>query len=233
MNNIKGEINKENILFEDNHLIVVNKMSGVLVQGDKTGDISLLDQIKKYLKIKYKKSGKVFLGLVHRIDRPTSGVVIFAKTSKSLIRLNKQFQERKIKKTYWAITEKKNNLKSQTIKNWLKKNKKQNKSYVYHNKIEGSKIAELKFSLLKVLKNYMLLEINPITGRHHQIRAQLSDFGMIIKGDLKYGSKRNNLDGSIDLHARNINFEHPVEKKQINIEAPTPKREPWVSVFSD
>jgi len=233
MNNIKGEINKENILFEDNHLIVVNKMSGVLVQGDKTGDISLLDQIKKYLKIKYKKSGKVFLGLVHRIDRPTSGVVIFAKTSKSLIRLNKQFQERKIKKTYWAITEKKNNLKSHTIRNWLKKNKKQNKSYVYHNKIEGSKIAELKFSLLKVLKNYMLLEINPITGRHHQIRAQLSDFGMIIKGDLKYGSKRNNLDGSIDLHARNINFEHPVKKKQINIDAPTPKREPWVSVFSD
>jgi len=233
MNNIKGEINKEDILFEDNHLIVVNKMSGILVQGDKTGDISLLDQIKKYLKIKYKKSGKVFLGLVHRIDRPTSGVVIFAKTSKSLIRLNKQFQERKIKKTYWAITEKKNNLKSHTIRNWLKKNKKQNKSYVYHNKIEGSKIAELKFSLLKVLKNYMLLEINPITGRHHQIRAQLSDFGMIIKGDLKYGSKRNNLDGSIDLHARNINFEHPVEKKQINIEAPTPKREPWVSVFSD
>ena len=233
MNNIKGEINKEDILFEDNHLIVVNKMSGILVQGDKTGDISLLDQIKKYLKIKYKKSGKVFLGLVHRIDRPTSGVVIFAKTSKSLIRLNKQFQERKIKKTYWAITEKKNNLKSHTIRNWLKKNKKQNKSYVYHNKIEGSKIAELKFSLLKVLKNYMLLEINPITGRHHQIRAQLSDFGMVIKGDLKYGSKRNNLDGSIDLHARNINFEHPVEKKQINIEAPTPKREPWVSVFSD
>ena len=233
MNNIKGEINKENILFEDNHLIVVNKMSGVLVQRDKTGDISLLDQIKKYLKIKYKKSGKVFLGLVHRIDRPTSGVVIFAKTSKSLIRLNKQFQERKIKKTYWAITEKKNNLKSHTIRNWLKKNKKQNKSYVYHNKIEGSKIAELKFSLLKVLKNYMLLEINPITGRHHQIRAQLSDFGMVIKGDVKYGNKRNNLDGSIDLHARNINFEHPVEKKQINIEAPTPKREPWVSVFSD
>ena len=233
MNNIKGEINKENILFEDNHLIVVNKMSGVLVQGDKTGDISLLDQIKKYLKIKYKKSGKVFLGLVHRIDRPTSGVVIFAKTSKSLIRLNKQFQERKIKKTYWAITEKKNNLKSHTIRNWLKKNKKQNKSYVYHNKIEGSKIAELKFSLLKVLKNYMLLEINPITGRHHQIRAQLSDFGMVIKGDVKYGNKRNNLDGSIDLHAKNINFEHPVKKKQINIDAPTPKREPWVSVFSD
>ena len=233
MNNIKGEINKEDILFEDNHLIVVNKMSGILVQGDKTGDISLLDQIKKYLKIKYKKSGKVFLGLVHRIDRPTSGVVIFAKTSKSLIRLNKQFQERKIKKTYWAITEKKNNLKSQTIKNWLKKNKKQNKSYVYNDKIEGSKIAELKFSLLKVLKNYMLLEINPITGRHHQIRAQLSDFGMVIKGDVKYGNKRNNLDGSIDLHAKNINFEHPVKKKQINIDAPTPKREPWVSVFSD
>jgi len=233
MNNIKGEINEEDILFEDNHLIVVNKMSGILVQGDKTGDISLLDQIKKYLKIKYKKSGKVFLGLVHRIDRPTSGVVIFAKTSKSLIRLNKQFQERKIKKTYWAITEKKNNLKSHTIRNWLKKNKKQNKSYVYHNKIEGSKIAELKFSLLKVLKNYMLLEINPITGRHHQIRAQLSDFGMVIKGDVKYGNKRNNLDGSIDLHAKNINFEHPVKKKQINIDAPTPKREPWVSVFSD
>ena len=233
MNNIKGEINKEDILFEDNHLIVVNKMSGILVQGDKTGDISLLDQIKKYLKIKYKKSGKVFLGLVHRIDRPTSGVVIFAKTSKSLIRLNKQFQERKIKKTYWAITEKKNNLKSQTIKNWLKKNKKQNKSYVYNDKIEGSKIAELKFSLLKVLKNYMLLEINPITGRHHQIRAQLSDFGMVIKGDVKYGNKRNNLDGSIDLHAKNINFEHPVKKKQVNIDAPTPKREPWVSVFSD
>lgn len=233
MNNIKGEINKGNILFEDNHLIVVNKISGVLVQGDKTGDSTLIDQIKKYLKIKYKKSGKVFLGLVHRIDRPTSGVVVFAKTSKSLVRLNKQFQERKIKKTYWAITEKKENLKSQTIKNWLKKNKKQNKSYVHPNKIEGSKIAKLKFNILKVLNNYMLIEINPITGRHHQIRAQLSDVGLTIKGDLKYGSKRNNLDGSIDLHARNINFEHPVRKKQIYIEAPIPNREPWVSVFFD
>ncbi len=233
MNNIKVEFNKKIILFEDNHLIIVNKPSGILVQGDKTGDTPLAEQIKTYLKKKYKKPGKVYLGIVHRLDRPTSGVIIFAKTSKSLIRLNRQFQERKINKKYWAITEKNENLNSKTLKNWLIKNQKQNKSYVQNNEIKGSKIAKLKFKVIKILNNYMLVEVNPITGRHHQIRAQLSNIGLIIKGDLKYGSKRNNFDGSIDLHARNISFEHPVKKKHLNIIAPTPTREPWGSVFFD
>ena len=233
MNNIKVEFNKKIILFEDNHLIIVNKPSGILVQGDKTGDTTLADQIKTYIKKKYKKPGRVYLGIAHRLDRPTSGIIIFAKTSKSLIRLNKQFQERKINKKYWAITEKNENLNSKTLKNWLIKNQKQNKSYVQKNEIKGSKIAELKFKIIKILNNYMLVEVNPITGRHHQIRAQLSNIGLIIKGDLKYGSKRNNFDGSIDLHARNVSFEHPVKKKHLNIIAPAPTREPWGSVFFD
>ena len=233
MNNIKVEFNKKNILFEDNHLIIVNKPSGILVQGDKTGDTTLAEQIKTYLKKKYKKPGKVYLGIVHRLDRTTSGVIIFAKTSKSLIRLNRQFQERKINKKYWAITEKNENINSKTLKNWLIKNQKQNKSYVQNNEIKGSKIAKLKFKIIKILNNYMLVEVNPITGRHHQIRAQLSNIGLIIKGDLKYGSKRNNFDKSIDLHARNVSFEHPVKKKYLNIIAPPPTREPWESVFFD
>ena len=147
--------------------------------------------------------------------------------------MNKQFQERKINKTYWAITEKNKNINSKTLKNWLKKNQKQNKSYIHYNQVPGSKIAKLKFKIIKIFNNYMLVEVNPITGRHHQIRAQLSNIGLIIKGDLKYGSKRNNLDGSIDLHSRNISFEHPVKKKHLNIVAPTPTREPWDSVFFD
>ena len=233
MNNTKFEICEGDVLFEDNHIIVINKPSGILVQGDKTGDTHLVDLIKIYLKKKYNKPGDVFLGLVHRLDRPTSGVLILAKTSKSLIRLNKQFKDRKIKKKYLAITEKKQNKGKKTLRNWLKKNQKQNKTYVYDDKIDGSKFAELSFKTIKLFDNYMLLEINPLTGRHHQIRAQLSNIGLTIKGDLKYGSRRNNFDGSIDLHSRSIVFEHPVKKEQISIEAPTPKREPWVTFFCD
>ena len=225
--------NQKDILFEDNHVIVVNKMSGVLVQKDKTGDKSLSDHIKSYIKIKNKKPGNVFLGVVHRIDRPTSGVIVFAKTSKALSRLNKQFVDRKVSKKYLAITNNINCLSSDKLKNWIIKNTKQNKSYIHSSPIPGSKIAILRYSLVKELDNYSLLEVIIETGRHHQIRAQLSNIGLTIKGDLKYGSKRSNKDGSIDLHAYKIIFNHPVTKNKIEIKAPFPKRQPWSSFLVD
>tara|TARA_B100001142_G_C14321281_1_gene650532 strand:+ start:366 stop:1052 length:687 start_codon:yes stop_codon:yes gene_type:complete len=225
--------NQKDILFEDNHVIVVNKMSGVLVQKDKTGDKSLSDHIKSYIKIKNKKPGNVFLGVVHRIDRPTSGVIVFAKTSKALSRLNKQFVDRKVNKKYLAITNNTNCLNSNKLENWIIKNTKQNKSYIHSSPIPGSKIAILRYSLVKKLKNYSLLEVIIETGRHHQIRAQLSNIGLTIKGDLKYGSKRSNKDGSIDLHAYKIIFNHPVTKNKIEIKAPFPKRQPWSSFLVD
>ena len=225
--------NQKDILFEDNHVIVVNKMSGVLVQKDKTGDKSLSDHIKSYIKIKNKKPGNVFLGVVHRIDRPTSGVIVFAKTSKALSRLNKQFVDRKVNKKYLAITNKINCLSSDKLKNWIIKNTKQNKSYIHSSPIPGSKIAILRYSLVKELDNYSLLEVIIETGRHHQIRAQLSNIGLTIKGDLKYGSKRSNKDGSIDLHAYKLTFNHPVTKNKIEIKAPFPKRQPWSSFLVD
>ena len=208
-------------------------MSGVLVQKDKTGDKSLSDHIKSYIKIKNKKPGNVFLGVVHRIDRPTSGVIVFAKTSKALSRLNKQFVDRKVSKKYLAITNNINCLSSDKLKNWIIKNTKQNKSYIHSSPIPGSKIAILRYSLIKELNNYSLLEVIIETGRHHQIRAQLSNIGLTIKGDLKYGSKRSNKDGSIDLHAYKIIFNHPVTKNKIEIKAPFPKRQPWSSFLVD
>ena len=208
-------------------------MSGVLVQKDKTGDKSLSDHIKSYIKIKNKKPGNVFLGVIHRIDRPTSGVIVFAKTSKALSRLNKQFLNREVNKKYLAITNNKNYLKKDKLENWIIKNTKQNKSYIHSSPIPGSKIAILRYSLVKELNNYSLLEVIIETGRHHQIRAQLSNVGLTIKGDLKYGSKRSNKDGSIDLHAYKLTFNHPVTKNKIEIKAPFPKRQPWSSFLPD
>lgn len=220
---------KENllVLHEDNHLIIVNKRSGDIVQGDKTGDKPLSDVVKEYIKIKYNKPGAVFLGTVHRLDRPTSGIVIFARTSKALERLNKMLREKEIRKTYWAVVEKFPKEEKGTLINYLKKNPKNNKSTAYNKEIDGSKKAILHYQLLKKLDNYSLLKIDLETGRHHQIRVQLSNIGSIIKGDLKYGAKRNNKDGSIHLHARNIEFIHPVNKILIKIAAPTPKNSIW------
>ena len=215
------------ILFEDNHLLIVNKKSGDIVQGDKTGDKPLSEVVKEYIKEKYNKPGDVFLGVVHRLDRPTSGIIIFARTSKALERLNKMLRDRVISKTYWAII--KNNPKKvkDTLIHFLKKNPKNNKSTVFTKKTEGSKKAILHFTIKKKLDNYSLLEIDLETGRHHQIRAQLSFIGSPIKGDLKYGASRSNKDGSIHLHARTINFTHPVSKKTITIIAPIPNEVIW------
>ena len=215
------------ILFEDNHLLIVNKKSGDIVQGDKTGDKPLSEVVKEYIKEKYNKPGDVFLGVVHRLDRPTSGIIIFARTSKALERLNKMLRDRVISKTYWAII--KNNPKKvkDTLIHFLKKNPKNNKSTVFTKKTEGSKKAILHFTIKKKLDNYSLLEIDLETGRHHQIRAQLSFIGSPIKGDLKYGASRSNKDGSIHLHARKINFTHPVSKKIITIIAPVPNEVIW------
>jgi len=215
------------VLFEDNHLLIVNKKSGDIVQGDKTGDKPLSEVVKEYIKEKYNKPGEVFLGVVHRLDRPTSGIIIFARTSKALERLNKMLRDRVISKTYWAII--KNNPKKvkDTLIHFLKKNPKNNKSTVFTKKTEGSKKAILHFTIKKKLDNYSLLEIDLETGRHHQIRAQLSFIGSPIKGDLKYGASRSNKDGSIHLHARTINFTHPVSKKTITIIAPIPNEVIW------
>ena len=221
--------NKNNleVLFEDNHLIIINKKSGDIVQGDKTGDKPLSDIVKEYIKEKYNKPGKVFLGVVHRLDRPTSGVIIFARTSKALERLNKMLRERSISKIYWAVV--KNNLKKEkdTLIHFLKKNSRNNKSTVFIRETEGSKKAILHYFVSKKLDNYSLLVINLETGRHHQIRAQLSYVGNPIKGDLKYGSSRSNKDGSIHLHARKISFIHPVNKENISIIASTPDEVIW------
>jgi len=213
------------VLYEDNHLIAVNKKSGDIVQGDKTGDTPLSDFVKEYIKKKYNKPGEVFLGTIHRLDRPTSGIVLYARTSKALSRMNEQFREKKVQKTYWAVVE---NLPANTngnLDNYLQKNQKQNKSYVTKNK--GGKHAVLDYKLLKKLENFYLLEIRPQTGRHHQIRVQLANIGCIIKGDLKYGAKRSNKDASIHLLAQKLEFIHPVKKEPITIVAPTPKDSLW------
>jgi len=215
------------VLHEDNHIIVVNKRAGDIVQGDKTGDKPLSDVVKEYIKEKYNKPGEVFLGTVHRLDRPTSGIVIFARTSKALERLNKMLREKQIKKTYWAVV--KNNLKKEksTLINFLKKNPKNNKSTAYPKEINGSKKAILHYQVIKKLDNYSLLEIDLETGRHHQIRCQLSNIGSPIKGDLKYRAQRSNKNGSIHLHARKIQFIHPVSKTEIKLTAPLPKDPIW------
>jgi 23S rRNA pseudouridine1911/1915/1917 synthase len=215
------------ILFEDNHLLIINKKPGELSQLDKTGDNSVLEKYKLYLKKKHNKKGNVFLGLVNRLDRPTSGVLILAKTSKALSRMNKMLVERKILKKYIAVVEKKPIRKKNTLINFLKKNQKQNKSYIVDETTKDSKKAILHYTTLKELDNYSLLEISLETGRHHQIRVQLSNIGCSIKGDLKYGSKRSNSDKSICLHANEISFIHPVSKNEIKIKANTPQNNIW------
>ena len=215
------------IIYEDNHLIVVNKKSGDLTQGDKTGDITLSDTIKEYIKKKYNKPGDVFLGTVHRLDRPTTGIVLFARTSKALTRMNEMFKNKTISKTYWAVTEKEPLKKQDTLIDFLAKNEKQNKSYVKKEGATDSKRAELSYQLIGKGTNYSYLEIELATGRHHQIRVQLSNIGCIIKGDLKYGAKRSNKDGSIHLHARRLTFIHPVKNEAVVILANPPNDALW------
>lgn len=215
------------IVYEDNHIMIVNKKVGQLVQGDKTGDASLIDLIKDFIKIRDHKPGNVYLGLVHRIDRPTSGLVIFAKTSKALSRLTQMVKDRKIKKIYWAVVQKGLIPKSQELIHYLKKNQKNNKVIVFPRETEGAKKAILSYNIIKTLDNYQLLEVNLQTGRHHQIRAQLSKIGVSIKGDLKYGAARSNKNGGIHLHARKLEFIHPVSKENISVIAPVPKDNIW------
>ncbi|PIB39000.1 RluA family pseudouridine synthase [Maribacter sp. 4G9] len=215
------------VLFEDNHLIIINKRPGDIVQGDKTGDKALSEVVKEYLKEKYNKPGNVYLGVVHRLDRPTSGLVVFAKTSKALPRLNKLFSDKMAKKTYWAIVKEVPPKKADTLIHWLKRNPKQNKSYAYEKEIPDSKKAILDYRVLKALNNYILLEIDLKTGRHHQIRSQLAYIGCPIKGDLKYGFPRSNKDASIHLHARRLEIVHPVKNEPLTILAPLPTDPIW------
>lgn len=217
------------ILFEDNHLIIINKKPGDIVQKDKTNDISLLEIVKEYLKRKYNKPGNVYLGLIHRIDRPTSGLVMFAKTSKALSRMNNMLKGKMIVKTYWAITKNKPEKKSSQLVHWLKKNEKKNKSTHFSRETKNAKKAILDYRIIKELENYFLLEIIMGSGRHHQIRCQLQAIGCPIKGDLKYGAKRSNSDGSIDLHAKHLKFIHPVTKKEVNLNAPVRENKIWQS----
>ncbi len=211
------------VLFEDNHLIIVNKRVGDIVQGDKTGDTPLSDVVKEYIKNKYQKPGKVFLGVVHRLDRPTSGLVIFARTSKALERMNRLFREKDIQKTYWALVKNKPKVREARLIHFLQKNPKNNKSTYYIKEKDQTKKAILSYKTIKSLDSYHLLEIALETGRHHQIRCQLAAIGSPIKGDLKYGAKRSNKNGGIHLHARKITFVHPVQKEPITISAPLPK----------
>ncbi|WP_276167071.1 RluA family pseudouridine synthase [Zobellia alginiliquefaciens] len=215
------------VLFEDNHLIAINKRPGDIVQGDKTGDMPLSEVVKLYIKEKYNKPGNVYLGVAHRLDRPTSGIVVFSKTSKALPRLNKLFAEKEAKKTYWAIVKNKPKKNEDTLTHWLKRNNKQNKSYAHIKEVAESKKAILDYKVIKKLDRYYLLEIDLHTGRHHQIRAQLSAIGCPIKGDLKYGFDRSNPNASIHLHARKLSFVHPVKKEPIEILAPPPEDPVW------
>ena len=215
------------VLYEDNHIIIVNKRAGDIVQGDKTGDQPLSEVVKEYIKDKYNKPGNVYLGVVHRLDRPTTGIVMFAKTSKALPRLNKLFSDKDAKKTYWAIVKNTPQKTKDTLIHWLKKNPKNNKSFAHINEVNDSKKAILHYKILKKLKTYYLLEIELETGRHHQIRSQLSSIGCPIKGDLKYGFDRSNADASISLHARQLQFIHPVSKEHINVIATLPNDPVW------
>lgn len=215
------------VLYEDNHIIIINKRAGDIVQGDKTGDTPLSEVVKGYIKEKYSKPGNVYLGVTHRLDRPTSGIVVFAKTSKVLPRLNKLFAEKQIQKTYWAVVKNTPKPHKDTLIHWLKKNPKNNKSTAYIKEVKDSKKAILHYEVIKQLDNYALLEVNLETGRHHQIRSQLSNIGSPIKGDLKYGFDRSNKDASIHLHSRKIAFIHPVSKTEILVTAPTPIDAIW------
>ena len=215
------------IIYEDNHLIVINKRPGDLVQGDKTGDNTLTDQVKDYIKKKYNKPRGVFLGLIHRLDRPTSGLILFAKTSKALRRINKQFKDRKTQKKYWAIIDKSFDSNSGTLTHWLKRNPKMNKSFANNEEVNDSKKAILHYKKIIKLRKYCVLEIYLETGRHHQIRSQLSFIGFPVKGDLKYNAKRKNPDASIDLHARSLTINHPTTKKKITFLASPPIKPQW------
>lgn len=217
------------VVYEDNHIIVVNKSSSEIVQGDKTGDKPLVETVKEYIKQKYHKPGNVFLGVVHRLDRPVSGLVVFARTGKALARLNEMFRTKDVHKTYWAIVGNRPQLMEGELTHWLVRNEKQNKSYAYDQEKPNSKKAILTYKQIAQSERYFLLEVDLKTGRHHQIRCQLSKMGCPIKGDLKYGAPRSNPDGSICLHARKIQFIHPVSKKEISLEAPLPQGNLWSS----
>lgn len=218
------------ILYEDNHIIIVNKAPGEIVQGDKTGDEPLVDKVKAYIKEAYAKPGAVFLGVVHRLDRPVGGLVVFARTSKALTRMNDMFRNGEVKKTYWAIVPKRDlSEEKHTLSHWLVRNEKQNKSYAYDKQVPNSKQGLLDYRIIASSDRYALAEVNLHTGRHHQIRCQLAKIGLPIKGDLKYGAPRSNPDGSISLIARSIEFIHPVSKKLIHLTAPLPDDRLWQS----
>lgn len=220
-------------LFEDNHIIIVSKRSGEIVQGDKTGDEPLSETVKQYIKEKYHKPGNVFLGVVHRLDRPVWGLVVFAKTSKALTRLNKMFKEGQVHKTYWAITKNAPPAEEGVLTDWLVRNERQNKSYAHPQEVPNAKKAVLKYRVIAHSDRYHLIEVNLLTGRHHQIRCQLANMGCAIKGDLKYGAPRSNPDGSISLLARRITFVHPVSKENIVVEAPLPPNDKlWEALAS-
>ena len=221
------------VIYEDNHIIIVSKTVNEIVQGDKTGDETLTDKVKKYIKEKYSKPGEVFLGLTHRLDRPTLGVVIFAKTSKALSRLNAMFRDGEIHKTYWAITSNRPNEDEGTLEDFLKKNEKLNKSFIAKASDKEAKKAILNYKIISVSDRYYLWEINLLTGRHHQIRCQLANIGCPVKGDLKYGYPRSNPDGGLSLHARKVEFIHPVSKKEISVTAEVPEGDKLWEFFQD
>ena len=227
---IISDKNNLQVLHEDNHIIVVNKRVGDIVQGDKTGDKPLSDVVKSYLKEKYNKPGEVYLGVVHRLDRPTTGIVVFAKTSKALTRLNEMFKNRETQKTYWAVVKNAPEPSAATLEHYLVRNSKNNTSKAHHKEVPESKLARLDYKIIYKLTNYSVLEIELHTGRHHQIRAQLSAIGCPIKGDLKYGFNRSNPDGGIHLHARKLAFIHPVSKEMLSILAPLPNEATWNNI---
>ena len=220
------------VVYEDNHIIIVNKDCSEIVQGDKTGDKPLSEKVKEYLKDKYAKPGNVFCGVVHRLDRPVSGLVVFAKTSKALARLNNMFKDKEVKKTYWAIVADKPRNDEAVLEDYLVKNERQNKSYAHPNPVQGSKKAILDYSVIGKSDRYYLLEVHLHTGRHHQIRCQLANIGCPIRGDLKYGARRSNPDGGISLHARHIEFVHPVSHITVSVTAPVPDEGVW-KAFKD
>ena len=221
------------VVYEDNHVIIVNKSSSEIVQGDKTGDKPLSETVKEYIKEAYAKPGNVFLGVVHRLDRPVSGLVLFARTSKALPRLNDMFRKGEVRKTYWAIVKDAPPQQFGTLEHWLVRNEKQNKSYAYDREVPNSKKAILDYRVIGRSDNYYLLEVNLKTGRHHQIRCQLAKMGCPIKGDLKYGSKRSNKDGGISLHSRRVAFKHPVRGDEVVITAPVPREDNLWRFFED
>jgi 23S rRNA pseudouridine1911/1915/1917 synthase len=227
---IRSDKNNLQILHEDNHIIAINKRVGDIVQGDKTGDQPLSDVVKEYIKEKYNKPGGVYLGVIHRLDRPTTGIVVFAKTSKALTRLNEMFKNRDTQKTYWAVVKKTPEPQEATLEHYLTRNTKNNTSKAHIKEVPDSKLAKLDYKVIYKLTHYSVLEINLHTGRHHQIRTQLAAIGCPIKGDLKYGFNRSNPDGGIHLHARKLDFIHPVSKENVSLLAPLPNESTWNNI---